>query len=402
MPEESNDPREQQSSAKSSPADNEGISRRKIFDAVSLASLGLAATSLTAERAFAAESKKVEPLADFKYDLEKQTHWVGPAGSAKEATAEEFPISQSIAGVSMRLQPGAIRELHWHALAAEWAYMLEGRCRATVISPNGQADVADFGPGDTWYFPRGHGHALQGLGPGECHFLLVFDNGHFSEFGTFSITDWIANTSPEILSRNLGLPASAFAQFPKKELYIGPGKVPPQAGEPYRNTNLEPSQFAHKYRLDHQPPRVFPGGKEHVVSSKEFPIQTTLTAVRMDLQPGALREMHWHPHADEWQYYVRGKSRVTIFGSHGRVKTEEFGPGQVAFVQQGYGHFIEQVGDEPTEILVLFNSGEYQEISLANWLGANPLSILETNFGISREMISKLPLTEKGILGRRG
>src|SRR5271168_952732 len=65
------------------------------------------------------------------------------AGSAKEATVEEFPVSQSIAGVSMRLMPGAIRELHWHALAAEWAYIIEGRCRATVIAPNGQTEIAE-------------------------------------------------------------------------------------------------------------------------------------------------------------------------------------------------------------------------------------------------------------------
>jgi oxalate decarboxylase len=55
----------------------------------------------------------------------------------------------------------------------------------------------------------------------------------------------------------------------------------------------------------------------------------------MDLKPGALREMHWHPHADEWQFYVKGRSRVTIFGSHGRVKMEEFEPGHVAFIKTG-------------------------------------------------------------------
>src|SRR5437763_6860951 len=204
-----------------------GISRRGLLDSISAASLALTAASLTTPRAHAepGPGEAAQPIANFKFDLESEKGWVGEAGSAKEATVAEFPVSQSIAGVSMRLQPGAIRELHWHALAAEWAYMLEGRCRATVVMPNGQSEIADFGPGDTWYFPRGHGHALQGMGPGECHFILGFDNGHFSEYGTFSITDWIAHTPPEVLSRSLGLPASAFAQFPKKEVYIGPGKI---------------------------------------------------------------------------------------------------------------------------------------------------------------------------------
>ena len=367
-----------------------GFSRRSLF--------GSAGFALAAANAAPAPPQgKIEPIANFKFDIENQKGWVGPAGSAKEATVEEFPVSQSIAGVSMRLKPGAMRELHWHSLAAEWAYVLEGRMRATVVMPNGQSDIAEFVPGDTWYFPRGHGHALQAM-DNDCHFLLGFDNGHFSEFGTFSVTDWIANTPPEILSRNLGLPVSAFAQFPKKEVYIGPGKVPTKSVEELRDARLQPTQFAHKYRLDQQTPRVFPGGREFLVSSKEFPIQTSLTAVRMDLQPGALREMHWHPNADEWQYYVRGKARVAVFGSHGRTRTEEFGPGQVAFVQQGYGHYVEQIGDEPTEILILFNSGEYQEISLANWLGGNPVSLVRDNFTIPESMVEKLPRREAGIL----
>jgi oxalate decarboxylase len=375
------------------------FSRRGLFDAVTGASFAMAAAAV-AEGAPAGENK-IEPIAPFKYNIESRPGWQGEGGSAKEATVEEFPISQSIAGVSMRLKPGAIRELHWHALAAEWAYMLEGRCRATVVMPNGQSEISDFGPGDTWYFPRGHGHALQGMGPGECHFILGFDNGHFSEYGTFSITDWIATAPKNVVARTLGIPESAVAQFPKKEVYIGPGKVPETAIEPLRDATLQPAQSSHKYRLDMQPARVFPGGREYMVSSKEFPIQTTLTAVRMDLQPGALRELHWHPHADEWQFYVRGRARVGVFGSHARTRIEEFGPNDVGFVQQGYGHYIEHLGDEPTEIIILFNSGVYEEISLANWLGGNPVSLLETNFGIPRSLIDQLPKRETGIFSKK-
>ena len=380
--------------------EKKGISRRGLFDTVTAASLGLAAASaIHAEPA--PEEHKPEPIANFKYNIESERGWVGEGGSAKEATVAEFPISQSIAGVSMRLKPGAIRELHWHALAAEWAYMLEGRCRATVVMPNGQSEISDFGPGDTWYFPRGHGHALQGMGPGEAHFLLGFDNGHFSEYGTFSITDWISTAPRNVVARTLGIPESAVDQLPKKEIYIGPGKVPVAAIEPLRDAQMQPAQASHKYRLDMQPPRVFPGGREYIVSSKEFPIQTTLTAVRMDLQPGALRELHWHPHADEWQFYVRGRARVGVFGSHSRTRVEEFGPNDIGFVQQGYGHYIEQIGDEPTEVIILFNSGVFEEISLANWLGGNPVSLLETNFGIPKTLIDQLPKRETGIVGKK-
>ena len=360
-----------------------GWTRRDLLGGASLAAAGIAAASLAAPSPAAAAPRagaRHAPLENFKYDIESSKGWFGPGGSAKEANIEEFPISQSMAGVSMRLQPGGLRELHWHAVAAEWAYVIKGNVRATVIAPNGQAESADFAPGDVWYFPKGHGHALQCLGPEEAHFILVFDDGNFSEFGTFSITDWIARTPHNVLARNLGLPEAVYASMPKEEAYIIPGRVPPVVPEQLRNGDLNENQFPHKFRLLASRGYIFPGGEERIVSSKEFPIQTTLTGVIQDLKPGALREMHWHPNADEWQFYISGKSRVTIFGAHGRTATEEFAPGQIAFIKQGFGHFVEQIGNEPTRILILFNSPVYEEISISSWLAANPPSMIADNF----------------------
>lgn len=379
-----------------------GLTRRDLLNAASLTAAGLAAASLVSPPQAAAiphAGAKHDALENFKFDIEATEGWVGAGGSAKEATFNEFPVSESIAGVSMRLKPGGLRELHWHAIAAEWAFMIKGNVRATVIAPNQQAEWADFGPGDVWYFPKGHGHALQALGPEEAHFILVFDDGHFSEFGTFSITDWVGHTPANIVSRNLGLSAATVAGLPKSETYIMQGKVPPAVAEPLRSDDPFTNQFPHKFRMGELRPFVFPGGEERILTQKEFPIQSTVSAVLQDLKPGALREMHWHPNADEWQYYISGKSRVTIFGAHGRVSTEEFGPGQVAFIKQGFGHFVEQVGPEPTRILVVFNSPEYQEISISTWLGGNPPSLVADNFNLTKDQVNLLPKMHKGIIG---
>jgi oxalate decarboxylase len=376
------------------------FSRRELFSVAS-STAAVAAASFAIPRELSAEPQEHKhhaPLQGFKYDIEGSEGRVTAGGSAKEANVDEFPISESMAGVSMRLHPGGLRELHWHAIAAEWAYVIKGNIRTTVISPSGEAESADFGPGDVWYFPKGHGHALQCLGPEEAHFILVFDDGHFSEFGTFSITDWMGHTSPEILARNLNLPVSAFSSIPRDEAYIIQGNVPPAIPEDLRNATLPENQFPHKFRLAQMTPFRFSGGEERIVSSKEFPIQKTVTGVIQDLKPGALRELHWHPNADEWQYYISGRSRVTIFGAHGRVATEEFRPGQIAFIKQGFGHFVEQVGDEPTRILILFNSPVYEEISLSGWLGANPPALVADNFGFSAEQVAKLPKASRGIL----
>ena len=100
-------------------------------------------------------------LPTFKFSLEKSEGKVIGNSYGKEATVTQLPISKGIAGVSMRLKPGAMRELHWHAIAAEWAFVLEGRVRTTVIDPAGHAETNDFDPGDVWYFPRGHGHCCN-------------------------------------------------------------------------------------------------------------------------------------------------------------------------------------------------------------------------------------------------
>jgi oxalate decarboxylase/phosphoglucose isomerase-like protein (cupin superfamily) len=188
-----------------------------------------------AETKTPAEAEPTE-LPDFRFPLAQQPARELPGGSAREASAREFPVSKNIAGVLMTLKPGGLRELHWHANAAEWAYVIEGNVRITIVDPQGRIEIADFGPGHIWYFPRGHAHSIEGLGlgPGEAKFLLVFDNGYFSEFATFSFTDWLAQTPKEIVAKNLDLSVSDLKDLPKKEVYIAQGPGPAAAaGDSY-------------------------------------------------------------------------------------------------------------------------------------------------------------------------
>src|SRR5271154_2269046 len=92
-----------------------------------------------------------EELPTFKFALEKSEGKVIGNSYGKEATVTQLPISKGIAGVSMKIEPGAMRELHWHATAAEWAFVIEGRVRTTVIDPLGFAETNDFGPGNVWF-----------------------------------------------------------------------------------------------------------------------------------------------------------------------------------------------------------------------------------------------------------
>ncbi len=330
-------------------------------------------------------------LPSFRFPMEDQQGRVSAGGSAKEATVKQFPVSKGLSGVSMRLNPGGLRELHWHANSAEWGYVIKGSVRATAIAPGGISDTNQFNPGDIWYFPRGHGHAIQCLGPEECHFIMVFDNGSFADFDAFSSTDWLGHLPHEVLTQSLGLPASALSRFPREEQYIIQGRIP----EPRFETNhdlLESPSLRHRYPLLAQRSwQKFPGGIERRASVKEFPISTTITGVIADLEPGAIREPHWHPHANEWQYYIGGQARMTVYGSAGRARTETFGAGDVGYVPQGFGHYIQNIGDKPCRILIAYDSGEYQEVSLSTWLASAPRQLVADNFQTSDSVVEKLP-----------
>jgi oxalate decarboxylase len=372
--------------------------------------LGTAAAGVAQGEAFGDLGNAPDPLLDgpqlptFRFALEQSTGKVIGKSSGKEATVKQLPISKGIAGVSMRLEPGVMRELHWHATAAEWAYVLDGRCRTTVIAPGGLSETNDFDPGDVWYFPRGHGHSIQCLGDKPCHFILVFDNGYFSEFGTFSITDWVGHAPAPLLAKNLGLPAAAFAKFPKDEVYFAQGPIPPATIQPEHGANLRSSPQTHKFRMLAQAPHsVHKGGREWRVGQQQFPISTTITGVLLELNPGGLRELHWHPNADEWQYVIAGKIRVTMFGSHGRWREETLDAGDVGYIPMGYGHSIENVDDaKPAKILIAFNTGHYQAIDLSQWLAANPDYVLQTNFNQPEAVIARLPRKHVFIASKEG
>jgi oxalate decarboxylase len=341
-------------------------------------------------------------LPTFKFAMEKSKAKVIGGNTAREASVEQLPISRGIAGVSMGLAPGGMRELHWHATATEWAFVTKGRVRTTVLSPGGYAETNDFEPGDVWYFPRGHGHMLECLGDEPCHFILIFDNGYFSEFGTFSITDWIGHTPKPLLAKNFGLPESTFNGFPTKEVYFAQGALPPRNAAPPL-AGLHPGPRTHKYRLLADDPRVnSKGGRLWVVDATRFPISKTITGAILELDPGAMRELHWHPTADEWQYVLEGQVSVTLFGANGRYRIETLEKGDVGYIPQGYGHSLENVGGTPCRVLIGFNSGIYEDIDLTEWMAANPVDVLATNFSKPAALFEKFPRKDAFITGKEG
>ncbi|MFF5816253.1 oxalate decarboxylase family bicupin [Lysinibacillus capsici] len=309
-------------------------------------------------------------------------------GWSREITVRELPIATTLAGVNMSLTPGGVRELHWHQ-QAEWSYMLLGHARITAVDQNGCNFIADVGPGDLWYFPPGIPHSIQGLEDG-CEFLLVFDDGHFSDLNTLSISDWFAHTPKEVLSANFGVPIHAFDHIPSEQVYIYQDRVPgpidsQKVQSPYGEV---PQTF--KHRLLAQPPLKTPGGSVRIVDSTNFPISKNIAAALVEIEPGAVRELHWHPNNDEWQYYLQGKGRMTVFTGNGTARTFDYRAGDVGYVPFATGHYIENTGTEPLWFLEMFKSDRFQDVSLNQWMALTPTELVQSNLQVGPELLEAL------------
>ncbi|MGC1351074.1 MAG: cupin domain-containing protein, partial [Xanthobacteraceae bacterium] len=299
-------------------------------------------------------------------------------GWARQITQDDFKISTTIAGVNMRLGPGGVRELHWHQ-QAEWAVMTYGNCRVTILDENGRPEVADVKEGDLWYFPAGLPHSLQGLEPDGAEFVLAFDNGESSEFNTLLVTDWIAHTPHEVLAKNFGVPADAFKNIPLHNKWIYQSNIPaPQlsavAAQIAAAAGKPPKSFV--FRLgDIQPNRKTKSGTVRIADSTNFLVSKTIAASRVTIRPGGLRDMHWHPNADEWTYIIKGAGRMTVFNTGPAAITANFHAGDIGYVKKALGHYVENTGDTDLVYMEVFRADRFEEVSLSDWLAHSPIDM---------------------------
>lgn len=321
-------------------------------------------------------------------------------GWAREVTQEDFAISKDISGVNMRLSAGGIREMHWHQ-QAEWAIMLDGKCRITTLDEEGRPSVQDVKAGDLWYFPPGLPHSLQGAGTTGAEFLIAFDNGMASEFNTLLLTDWVAHTPPDVLAANFGVPVEAFKNIPVDNLWIFQGKEPgPLAAAQRASASKKgPPALPVTFSLsDAKPVRKTRSGQVQIADSRNFPISQNVAAALVTVKPGGLRELHWHPNADEWQYYIQGKGRMTVFDTGPKAMTADFDAGDVGYVRKGLGHYVQNVGNTDLIMVEVFKADHFAEVSLSDWLAHTPPEMVMQTLNISAETLAQFPRNRPDIV----
>jgi oxalate decarboxylase len=329
----------------------------------------------------------------FKYPFSFANKRTYEAGWAREVTVRELPISKAMAGVDMRLTAGGVRELHWHT-ADEWAIVLTGNARITAIDRNGRSFVVDTKKYDLWYFPSGIPHSIQGLGPDGTEFLLVFDDGSFSESETVLLSDSMAHVPREVLSKNFAIAEPAWKNLPRKELYIFQSAVPGplEADQKAAAGTLGKSTLDFAFRtMDIQPTVHTRGGEVRVVDSSIFKASTNIAMAMVTVHPGGMRELHWHPNSDEWQYHIAGKAKMTVISTANLARTMDFQAGDVGYVQQTFLHYVENTGDTYLIFLEMFKSSFYQDLSFSEWLSHTPPELVMAHLNIDKATYDAIP-----------
>jgi len=336
----------------------------------------------------------------FKYPFGLSHKRMQEGGWSREVTVRELAVSKSIAGVDMRLTAGGVRELHWHT-AGEWAIMLYGNARITGLDAEGKSFVTDVTEGDLWYFPTGIPHSIQGLNPDGCEFLLVFDDGNFSEYETVLLTDWMAHTPHDVLAANFGVSPQAMEKMVRREKFIFQAAVPGPLAEDQKASagtrGLSSQDFAFR-KSQMKVTKHSQGGEVTIVDSSTFKVSNTIAAAIVTVRPRGIRELHWHPNADEWQYYISGKGRMTVFATGGRARTMDFQAGDVGYIQKTLPHYVQNTGSTDLKFLEMFKSGFYQDLALSEWLRHTPPELVIAHLGIDKATLEALPKDEPVIM----
>ncbi|CAL8464787.1 g4322 [Coccomyxa elongata] len=313
-----------------------------------------------------------------------------PGGTYKYSNIANFPGSPAISASLVTLVPGGLRELHWHN-ASEWAYVLNGTCRSTVIESTGDAaqrptETWDFATGDLWYFRPNEAHMVQGLAPTGCTYLAGYNDGAFDDKRALSASAWLSTLPPEILAQGLGTNASVVdANVAANTFTFMPlGPVPNTTIDEYRASFARlPSQdvvLTHRYQLANAAPAADnSGGWLRKAGTRQFPIATDISGAVFKIAPGGMRQIHWHTTLTEWQFIINGTVRVGVFTEPGVHEESILGPGDVGYAPKGAGHWLANTSKtEPAYIILIFDGGPFTDIDLPWMLGNVPYQVTAT------------------------
>ncbi|KAI1191904.1 Bicupin, oxalate decarboxylase/oxidase [Nemania serpens] len=314
------------------------------------------------------------------------------SGWARQQNVNVLPAATAMAGVDMRLSPNAYRELHWHT-SSEWALVLKGSVRVAAVDEDGASFIDDVTAGDVWFFPAGVPHSLQALHEG-AEFLLVFNSGTFSEDETFLATEMMLRSPKEVWAKDLQVDVSALDNIPQDQKYIFNGTPAPANIEQQNITGSAGAlsgPTGYTYHWSQQDFHNTTGGSVKILDPVTFPVASMFSVALVVLEPGAMREVHWHTTSDEWSYFLQGSARISVFKAPSSSRTFDFTAGDVGYIPQAAGHYVENTGTEDVIFLEVLLASKFADISASQWLALTPRQVVKDTLNLTDAVLDAQP-----------
>ena len=380
---------------KSNHNSEEKISRRDFFKLVSVAgAFATLPTLLPLGKVFATNgnvttSKNATKTAtktsngSHKFNLDGTPPQVANTmGSRTMVDSTLFPILEGMSIGLLILKKGGVREPHWHPNASELGYCISGKTAMTIFSPGNGYDRFTIDAGELSYVPIGYIHDIENIGDTDAKFLVVFNNEKSEDLG---ISGSIGSMQNRVLNATFSInPPTFFNQFNNNS----PNNVvvAPKPNLLYNKEKYTRISDNHKFDLANFPPQVqTAGGTVALGNANAFPILKGLACYLLRFKPHGIREPHWHPNSPELNYVIEGKARLTVFsrggdaGSYelGHVDTFEVSAGEIAFIPQGYFHYIENINNNGnTTFAVFFGNEKPEDIGISGSFSAYSNGVL--------------------------
>jgi oxalate decarboxylase/phosphoglucose isomerase-like protein (cupin superfamily) len=175
------------------------------------------------------------------------------------------------------------------------------------------------------------------------------------------------------------------------------------AAEPHKPAG-EKTDSPYKFRMSTAHERRYGESsvREHKLDT--FPMSATISATLITLAAGDLREPHWHPNSDEWLFVMAGEVRMTIVDGKGEASQFDCGLEDVAFTPQGFGHYVENIGEGEARLMLIHNHADFTTVNLSEWIAAGSTSVFASTLKMPTQAFAPAPtkkvfITSKGAKG---
>jgi oxalate decarboxylase len=160
---------------------------------------------------------------------------------------------------------------------------------------------------------------------------------------------------------------------------------------------------SHLFHLGASPVTSFDGGSFQQAAEQNFPILTGQEAsiVLLTLQPGGIREPHWHPSAWEINIVTKGVAYWVLVDGNGNHESFDQKVGDVVFAPQGSFHFFENRGTDDMKIVIIQNTSAAESddnIGIGESISKLPPRVLSAIFGVPAETFDKFTKYDKAAI----